>query len=106
MRRIRRGGLVDGLVFEVPAFPALRRPQAPGPFRAAGAHSREDGAAGDEDRLDLSGVDVGAAQLDGPDAPAAGFGEVLDGGCRQRHRQPLRSCGAFSHWLPPSRSAC
>jgi hypothetical protein len=71
-----RGELDDRLVFEVSAFPALRRPQIPGPFRAAGAGGGEGGAAGDEDFFDLAGVDVGAAQLDGPDAPAAGFGKA------------------------------
>ena len=44
---VRRGGLDDGFVFEVPAFPALSGPQAPGSFRAGRAHRGEGRAAGD-----------------------------------------------------------
>ena len=54
-------GLDDGLVVEVPAFPALRRAQGLGPFGAGGADRGEGVPAGDEHGFGLAGVQVGAA---------------------------------------------
>jgi hypothetical protein len=103
---IGRCGLDDGFVFEVPAFPALRCPQAPGPFRAGRAHRGKGRAAGHEDLLDVAGVEVGAAQLDGPDAPAVGLGrsliaEVASG----RVRRSARVVRAVMRRHRPSRPA-
>ena len=63
-----------GFVLEVPAFPALRGPQGPGPFGAGRADVAEGVPARDEHLLGLAGVQVGAAELDRADARA-----VLDG---------------------------
>ena len=46
--------------------------------------------AGDEHRVDLAGVQVGAAQLDRADAGAVLDGQVLDHLPGQRHGHPLR----------------
>ena len=51
----------DGFVVEVPAFAALRGAQQPGPFGAGRADRGQGVPAGDEDLLDVAGVDVGAA---------------------------------------------
>ena len=81
--RVRVG---DRLVLEVPAFPALRRPQRPRPFRARRAHRGEGVPAGHQHLLYLAGVEVGAAQLHRPDARAVLDGQVLDDLTGQRHR--------------------
>ena len=54
-------GLDDGLTVEVPALPALRRPQVLGSFGAGRADRGEGVPAGDEHRFGLAGVQVGAA---------------------------------------------
>jgi hypothetical protein len=41
---------------QVPAFPALGRPQGYGPLRAGRAHAGEGVAAGDQDLFDSAGV--------------------------------------------------
>jgi hypothetical protein len=97
---------VDGFVREVPAFPALRRPQLLGSFGAGGAFAGQGRAAGDHDLFDLAGVEVGAAELDRADAPAAGLGEHLDGAGGQRCGHPLGAGGAFGHAASPSIGAC
>ena len=79
-----------GFVLEVPAFPALRRPQRPGPLGAGRADVRQGVPARDEHRVYLAGVQVGAAQLDRADAGAVLDGQVLDHFPGQRHRHPLR----------------
>ena len=95
---VRRRGRRDGLVLEVPAFAALGGAQRLGPVRAGRAEGGEGGAAGDDDLLDLAGVQVGAAQLDRADAPAAGLGECLDriGGAGLGH--PLGPGSALQSW--------
>jgi hypothetical protein len=64
----------DRFVIEVPAFAALRGPQGPGPLGAGRADRGQGVPAGDEDLLDVTGVDVGAAELDRAQA-----GAVLSG---------------------------
>ena len=91
-------GVMVGFVLEVPAFPALRRPQRLGPLRAGRADAGEGVPARDEHGVFLAGVQVGAAQLDGADAGAVLDGQVLDDLPGQRHGHPLRprrpaSCG-------------
>ena len=54
-------GLDDGLVVEVPAFPALRRAQGLGSFGAGRADRGEGVPAGDEHGFGAAGVQVGAA---------------------------------------------
>ena len=87
-----RVGVDDGLVVEVPAFAALGGPQDPGAFGAGRADRGQGVPAGDEDLLDMAGVDLGAAQLHRPLAGAVLGGQVLDHIPRQRHRHPLRPC--------------
>ena len=58
---VGRVRLDDWLVIQVPAFAALRGAQQPGPFGARWAHRDQGVSAGDEDLLDVAGVDVGAA---------------------------------------------
>jgi hypothetical protein len=104
-----RVGVGDGFVLEVPAFPALRRPQRLRPFRARRAHRGEGVPARDEYLLDLAGVEVGAAQLHRPDARAVLDGQILNDLPGQRHGHPLRPRRpprAFvGHWSPPSASS-
>jgi hypothetical protein len=76
-----RVGFDLGFVLEVPALPALGRPQALGPLRAGRADAGEGVPAGDEYRVGFAGVEVGAAELDGADA-----GTVLDGRSRTTWR--------------------
>jgi hypothetical protein len=79
----------DRLGVQVPALAALRSPQGLGPFSAGGADRGEGVAAGDEYLLDVAGVQVGAAELDGPDAAAVLGSEVADDIAGQRHGEPL-----------------
>jgi hypothetical protein len=58
----------------VPAFAALGSAERLSPFGAGRAGIGEGVAAGDQDLLDLAGVQVGAAELNGPDTAV-----VLDG---------------------------
>jgi len=89
LRLIRRGGGEVGFVVEVPAVAALLGPQRLGSFRARRADVLEGGAAGQQLIVNLAGRVVGAAELDGPDASACGFGQVTDGGGAQGHGQAL-----------------
>ena len=73
-----RGGVDDGFVVEVPAFAALRGPQDPGPFGARRADRGQGVPARDEDLLDVAGADVGAAQLDRPQAGAVLGSQIPD----------------------------
>ena len=86
---VRRVRLHDRLVVQVPAFAALRGAQQPGPFGAWRAHRGQGVPARDEDLLDVAGVDVGAAQLDRPQAGAVLGGHLFDHVPGQRRRQPL-----------------
>ena len=83
---VGRVRLDDRLVVQVPAFAALRGAQQPGPFGARRAHRGEGVPAGDEDLLDVAGVDVGAAQLDRPQAGAVLGGHLFDHVPGQRRR--------------------
>jgi hypothetical protein len=62
--------------------------------------------AGDEDLLDVAGIDVGATQLDRAQAGTVLGGQVLDHGAGQRHghplgpRRPARSHQAPSQSVP------
>ena len=87
----------DGLGVEVPAFAALRGAQRLGPLGAGRADRGEGVPAGHEDLLDLAGVQVGAAELDGADAAAVLGGQVADDIAGQRHGEPLRSGRALGH---------
>ena len=73
-----RVGVDDGFVVEVPAFAALRGAQDPGPFGARRADRGQGVPARDEDLLDVAGVDVGAAQLDRPQAGAVLGSQIPD----------------------------
>ena len=75
---VGRVRLDDRLVIQVPAFAALCGAQQPGPFGARRADRGEGVPAGDEDLLDVAGVDVGAAQLDRPQAGAVLGGHFFD----------------------------
>ena len=79
----------DGLGVQVPALAALGRPQGLGPLGAGRADRGEGVPARDEHLLDLAGLHVGAAELDGPDAAAVLDGQVADDIAGQRHGQPL-----------------
>ncbi len=79
----------DRLGFQMPALAALRGPEGPGPLGAGGADRGEGVAAGYEHLLDGAGVEVGAAQLHGPDAGAVLDGQILDDLTGERHSQPL-----------------
>ena len=75
------GGFVrvdDRLVVQVPAFPALRRPQGPGSFRARWAHRGQGVPARDQDLLHRPGPQIGAPQLHRADAGAVLNGQVPD----------------------------
>ena len=88
----------DGLGVQVPALAALRGPQRLGSLGAGWADGGEGVPARDEHLLDLAGVYVGAAELDGTDAAAMGDGQVADDITGERHGQPLRpglSVGSF-----------
>ena len=104
------GGFVrvdDRLVVQVPALPALSRPQGPGAFRAGRAHRGQGVPARDQNLLHRPGPQVGAAQLHRADAGAVLDGQVLDDLPGQRHRQPFgpgRPCAGLGHQSPPSRS--
>jgi hypothetical protein len=82
---IGRVGLEDRFGLEVPAFPALRHPQVLGPVRARRADRRQRVPARDQHRFGLARGQVGAAQLDRPDAPAMTDGQVLNHVAGQRH---------------------
>ena len=73
---IRVGAGQVRFVLEMPAFPALLGAQRLGAFGARGADGGEGVPARDHDLLNLAGVQVGAADLDGTDAPATGDGQV------------------------------
>ena len=97
-----RVGFDDGFLVEVPAFAALGGAQDPGAFRTGRADRGQGVPAGDEDLLDMAGVDLGAAQLHRPLARAMLDSQVLDDIPGQRHRQPLRPrpppvCPVTSH---------
>ena len=77
--------LDDGFGLEVPAFPALRRPERLGAFRARRAHRRESVPAGDEHLLHGPGGEIGAAELHRADARAVLDGQVHDDLAGQRH---------------------
>jgi len=96
-------GLDDGLAVEMPAFPALGCPQRLGPFGARGADGGEGVPARDEHLGDLAGLDVGAAELHRPHAPAIGDGQLADHGTSERHGQSLGAGGSWCHsasWSP------
>jgi hypothetical protein len=99
---IGRRRVGDGLGVQVPAFGALRRPQYLGPLGARRAFGGEGGAAGNEHLVGLAGFGVDAAELDGVQAGAVGFGDcpyrVAGGGVGE----PVGPRGASGHWLPPS----
>jgi hypothetical protein len=65
-------------VVEVPAFATLRGAQGLVPLSAGRADRDESVPARDEHLLDLAGVDVGAAELDGADTAAVGDGQFAD----------------------------
>jgi hypothetical protein len=79
----------DRFVVQVPAFAALRGAEQPGSFGAWRADRGEGVPAGDEDLLDVAGVDVGAAQLDRPQAGAVLGGYLFDHVPGQRRCQPF-----------------
>ena len=83
----------DGFVVQVPALATLRRAQDPGPLGAGRAHRGQGVPARDQDLLDVSGVDLGPAQLHRPQARAVLGGQVL-------HHVPGQRCG---HPLGPRR---
>jgi len=87
----------DGLGVEVPALPALRRPQGPGPLGARRADGGEGVPARHKYLFGLAGVQVGAAELDGADAAAVGDGQVADGVAGQWHGQSLCPGLAWGH---------
>ena len=96
---VRLVGGDHGLGLQVPALAALGGPQRLGPLGAGRADGGEGVPAGDEHLLDLAGVQVGAAELDGADAAAVLGGQVADDIAGQRHGQPLRpwsGVGSFS----------
>jgi len=78
-------GLDDGLVVEVPALPALRRPQHPVPLGTRGADRRQGVPARHEHWFGLPSLQVGAPQLDWPDTSAVADGQVADDVAGQRH---------------------
>jgi hypothetical protein len=94
---VGRAGGDDGLCVEVPALPALRRPQCLGPFGARRADGGKGVPAWHEYLFGLPGVQVGAAQLYGADAAAVGDGQVADGLAGQWHGQPLCPGLAWGH---------
>ncbi len=93
-------GLDDGFVVEVPAFAALRGAQRLGPFGAGGQTVARVCPHGTSTCSTWPVCDVGAAELDGPDAGAVLDGQVADDIAGQRHGQPLRpgwsGVGSFS----------
>ena len=97
-----RAGVHDGLCLEVPAFRALHSPRRP---RARSAHDGHTEArvcpARREHLLDLTGVEVGAAQLHRPDAGAVLDGQVVDDLPGQR-RPPAVPLASSSWWLSRS----
>jgi hypothetical protein len=99
---VRRVGLDDRFVVEVPAFAALGSAQRPLSFRARGTDGGESVPARDEHLLGLPGVQVSAAELDRAHAPAVRDGQLADNITGQRHRQPLRSGTRLCHSLSSS----
>ena len=103
----------DRLMIEMPAFPALGRPQHPGPFSARSAHRGQGVPARDEDLFHPSGADIGAAELHRPQAGPVLGRDLPDHGPRERHRHPLGACPRprlilcprLGHQSPPSPSA-
>ena len=108
LRVVRRAGRGDRLVFQVPAFPALRGPQRLCAFGAGWADGGQGSAAGHEHLLDLAGVQVGAAELDGPDAPAVAASQFPDAavasGRARRSARVVRSVIGPHRPLRPARS--
>src|SRR5258707_3277731 len=98
---VRRRCRVGGFVLEVPAVAALLGAQRPGAFGAGRAGGVEGGAARDQDLGDLAGVEVGAAELDGPDATSAVLGDLPQRITRERMSQPGSAGRPVSHRLPP-----
>ena len=79
----------DGFVVQVPALATLRRAQDPGPLGAGRAHRGQGVPARDQYLLDVSGVDLGPAQLHRPQARAVLGGQVLHHVPGQRYGHPL-----------------
>jgi len=73
---VRRAGLEDGFVVEVPALAALRCPQGLGAFGAGRAHAGEGVPARHENVFGAPSVQVGFAELDRADAAAVVDGEL------------------------------
>lgn len=105
----RRVRLDHWFVFEVPALPALGRPEC---LRALGARRADRGEgvpAWHEHLLDPACRYVGAAELERPEARPVLGGQVLDDVPGQRHREPLGACPAalsrLGHQSPPGSSS-
>ena len=79
----------DRFGFQVPALPALGRPQGFGSLGAGRTDRSEGVPAGHEHLLDGAGVEVGPAQLHGANAGAVLDGQVLDDLTGERNGQPL-----------------
>jgi hypothetical protein len=94
---VGRVRLDDRFGVEVPAFAALCRAQRLGPVSARRTDRRERMTARHQDLRDAAGIQVGAAQLDRPDAAAVLDGQVLDHIAGQRHGQAFHSGSAYGH---------
>ena len=102
----RRVRFDDRLGLEVPAFPALGRPQRLARSAHAGHTLGESVPARDKHLLHRPGAEIGAAQLHRADASAVLDGQVLDDPAGQRHREPFGPRGlagaGLGHQSPPS----
>ena len=105
----RRVRLDHGFVVQVPALPALGRPEC---LRALGARRADRGEgvpAWHEHLLDPACRHVGAAELDRPQARPVLGGQVLDDVPGQRHREPLGAgppaLPRLGHSSPPASSS-
>jgi hypothetical protein len=94
---VRVVGLDHRLLLKVPAFPALRSAERLGPLRARGARAGEGVPARHQHRLGLSGVQVGSAELHGPDAAAVVDGELAHDLAGQRRGEPFGTGTASGH---------
>ncbi len=82
----------DRLMIEMPAFPALGRPEHPGPFGARRADRGQRVPARHEDLFHPSRADIGTAELHRPQAGPVLGRDLPDHGPRERHRHPLGAC--------------
>ncbi len=106
---VRRVRLDHWFVFQVPALPALGRPERLGAFGARRADGGEGVPAWYEHLLDPACRHLGAAELDRPQARPVLGGQVLDDVAGQRHREPLRAgppaLPRLGHSPPPGSSS-